>query len=488
MKMKMYLFNKGEIVSSYKSSKMVFGVVVALGASLGGCSKATPTQSTAILGQPSTSSTRVQGNFSVAVYAVDSSNHAIQPALYSDTNRSSGFQLVAGKSYIFKITSSIANASFKLTYTNIDIPAAPSSAPITLKLGDNLVQAPAAADYSFVITPVASSSIQAISKTYQANVSCANPTFSAADLVPSSIGVAAVGGNNLFNYSSSSVVNPVNHGQAPFLCAWDFNGVGIIDTPFMDCNTPVNNVFIDYVGYRHVGLVVKDACNSPVTVTKLANLPYSVPSMPGNVFVHAVTSGTPVVGGTVSNSNDPRIYGVKFLATNPGNSPVPVQPSFNPNRQNHAISNFTIQASSTFGMPSSLPFGVTLTVTNITGDYTNNGGGNGTLDVSNAHLALSYVTDQAGDSSPSVQIGSNCTLSGQGIKTHFVAGPPCSGNTPNGSQNTLTVEVWGSYTCTGVAVPGGNPVNITGSFDGSKSISDSCYSGGGGGGVTPIGL
>jgi hypothetical protein len=468
------------------SCLVAFSLVVGFG----GCAKSSTTPPKTVTGQASITTAALQTAFSVSVFASDSAKNPISPALYSDANKSSSFQLTAGKAYIFKLASNVSSLKFNMTYVNVDLPGATVSASVSLSVGNNYVVAPAAADYSFVITPVTSSSVQALAKTYQASVSCANPSFSTKDLTPANIKVTAAGTSasttNLYTFDASNVVNAVNQGQPPFLCAWDYNGTGIVDSGFTACGTPSTNIYVTYVGKRNVGLIVKDACNSPVSVTQLSNLTYPNMTFPGNTYIQVATSGTGVVGGSIANSNDPRIYGVSYLSTNPGWNPV--LPSFNPNSSDHSISNFNIISNWTYGMPSSLNFGVGITVGGILGDYTNNGSGNGTLDVSHATASISYTTDQNGDSAPAVpSLGGTCTLSNQRIISNYSSGPPCAAGT-TGDQSTLSIEVMGNISCQQITVPGGNAITITGSFDGMKTISNACAGGGGGGGISPVGF
>jgi hypothetical protein len=466
-----------------------FGTLVLLVGS--GCQEL-PSDGTSTVSQDTSAVSSGQGQqtqFGLSVYATDSANQAIRPALFDDANSSTAIQLTAGKKYIFALTSNSSRAQFVLNSTNIDLPNAPASAPVALTVGQNLITAPAAGDYAFKVAVAGSG--QGAGKTYQANASCQNPTFSASDLTPANITVAAGSGTNLYSFSAKNVVTGAG-GMGPYLCAWNYTGAwdtagaGIIDSAFTDCSQTAQDIYVNYVSTRKVGLIVKDACNTAIKVSNTVNLPNSLNllSMPGkgsgNVFITGVVSAA-----TGAVKNDLRIDGVNYLATNAPNNDI-VQPNWG---SNAGSGSFTIQALKDYNQPSSVKFGMKLNITGITNSFDpKTGAGANSFSMANAKLAeLDYTTDQAGDSSPAVALsGTNCTMSNTGAKAVFVSGTPCTGGN-SGDTNRWTVEVWGDYKCLGVSAGGNSSVTIQGSFDGLYLQVDSCYGGGGGGGgVVPV--
>lgn len=400
--------------------------------------------------------------------------------VYSDANPSTALTLTSGIAYDFRLagTNVPTGTTFTLQATDIDtVNATPSST--TLSLGDNTYTLPSAGDYLLTLSAIGSASTTIAGNSYQASVSCANPTFTASSLTPQGISVSAGSGSNLYNFSAASVTTNAN-GMAPYLCAWDVDGDGIQDTPFSACGTTVSNIYVNYVGTRNIGLLVKDSCNTSVTVSNSSQLAYTVPAMPGNVFIYGQITNA---SGTALT--DTRVNGVNYLATNSGGFDI-VQPSYSPGASGKGT--FTINSSLNYGMPSSLPFGMQLDVGNIS-DTLSVSQMTGTVDASQATLnQLSYVTDQAGDQDPARTLtGSNCVLTNPGAQVKFQQGTPCSAGT-TGDNNSADVEVWGNYTCTLSDAAGSS--TITGSFDGIAHLADNCQGGGGGGGggITPIQL
>ena len=413
------------------------------------------------------------GSISLQVY------NSAGSLLYSDANASTSLQLTSGLAYNFQLSGSNvpAGTSFTLQATNIDIiNGTPTST--TLVLGSNSFSPPTPGDYLFTISATGSSSALVATRTYQASVICANPNFTANSLNPSAITVTAGSGSNLYNYSASGVTASAN-GMAPYLCAWDLDGDGIQDTPFADCGTAVSNDYANYVGTRTIGLIVKDSCNVAQTVTNSQNLAYTVPSMPGNVFIFGQLSNP-----TSSAATDSRIDNVTYLATNSGGYNI-VKPIYSPGANGQA--SFTISSSMTYGQLSSQPFGMELDIGNIS-DTLNISTMTGTVNVSAATLNKTvYSTDEAGDAAPVRTLsGTNCTLTNPGAQVKFLQGTPCSAGV-TGDNNSVDVEVWGDYVCT-VSDSGGSTL-ITGSFDGVANLADNCSGGGGGGGgIVPVGL
>lgn len=399
----------------------------------------------------------------VSVIVKDSSGNVV----YTDANPNSSLNLVAGLNYqlILDTSGAPAGSVYSLEYTNIGVVASPKVVK-ALAAGSNAISLPAAGDYSLKVI-ISSQGSPDVSQSYQAAVACANPSFNADSLDASKISVT--GNTNVYSYSAAGVTANAN-GMAPYKCAWDPTGVGIIDSDFISCDQAFS-AYVNYVGVRKVGLIVKDSCNIPVTISKSLNLLYTEPSMPGNVFIYGVLSG-------LAATPDPRIDSVEYLATNVAGNNI-VQPSY-------GGGTFTISAFKSYGMPSSVKFGMQIKVKGIV-DNLNPVDGSGTIDASNAFISqISYVTDQAGDQAPTVTLtGSSCVLSNQGAKAMPTAGTPCSAG-QSGTNNMISVEVWGHYVCTNVK-NADRSVTITGDFDGTYNLVDACVGGGGGGGgIVPI--
>jgi hypothetical protein len=411
------------------------------------------------------------GHVSLSVF--DSSGNLV----YSDTDAATALLLTSGVTYDLQLTGTDVPAGtiFTLQATNVDaVDGATTS--VVLTLGDNSYVPPTPGDF---VLDLSSANTSIAPEIYQASIQCAQPTFTAASLSGAGIVVTAGSGSNLYDYSASGVVTAAN-GMAPYLCAWDLNGDGTQDTPFRDCGTTVSNEYVDYVGSRNVGVLVKDACNTTQSVRAAETLAYTVPAMPGNVFIFGQVSGA---SGTAQG--DPRIDGVSYLATNSGGHNI-VQPSYTSGTAGRGA--FTIQAPLIYGLPSSVSFGMELDLTGFS-DTLNVSAGTGTVDASAAVLSrVLYSTDEAGDQSPPRSlVGTPCTLTQPGANVVFQQGTPCSAGT-TGDQNSADVEVWGDYVC--VVSDGAGTATVTGSFDGISHLADSCVGGGGGGGggINPVQL
>ncbi len=410
----------------------------------------------------------LSGNVQMSI--MDASGRTI----YSDTGTGQALTFKAGVNYMLDLnaTGFPTGTQFSLQMTPTDVV---SGATVTVPLspGSNSFSVPTQGDYSWQLV-AADTGYQSRSKYYLANVTCTNPTFTVNSLDPSAIAVSPGSNSNLYNFSASGVVAHAN-GTQPYLCAFDPTGTGIVDTAFTDCSQALNNFYVNYVGTRNVGVIVKDACNTEYAVSNSVNLNYSVPAMPGNVFIFGQISNA-----TGTAQQDSRVNYVNYLATNSGGNNI-VQPHY-------SNGTFQITASQNYGMPSSLPFGMQITVKGIQ-DNLSLSNMSGLLNASNAYIsALSYSTDEAGDAETAVTLNStNCSLSNQGARVLFVQGNPCSSSGMTGDQNSATVEVWGQYTCS-VSDTGGG-AQITGKFDGLTHIADNCAGGGGGGGgIVPIQL
>lgn len=397
--------------------------------------------------------------------------------VYSSSSGTQAANLLAGQAVELQVNSSNlpSGATVSISVTNDSVVgSSPQVIPVT---SASVSYTPTVqGDYSFTLTVANSSGSTVVTKYFALNVQCASPTFTASSLNGAGLAVTAGSAENLFNFSAANVVTSAD-GQAPYQCAFDLTGVGIVDTPFAPCSQAVTNQYVPYINTRNIGVVVKDACNTSQTITNAQNLVAATPAMGvGNVFIEGVVSNET---GTVAT--DPRINNVNYLWTNT-NGNVPVLPQFDGNT-------FTIQASTQYSGASSVPFGVQIVVAGIGGTFNLDTNPTGTVDMASAYVqSISYATDEAGDQNPSVTLSSStCTTTGLFSKVVPVVGAPCANNTETGSNNSATVEIWGTYTCTKVSDAGG-AATMSGEFDGLTQMSDSCVGGGGqgGGGIVPV--
>src|SRR5262249_50526743 len=153
-----------------------------------------------------------------------------------------------------------AGTAFSLVETNID-QVQQQSSTLSLSAGNNFLTAPAAGNYVFKLK-ISSAPYISLSRQYEVQVTCANPTFTAA--IPDRTKIDVAGTNNASTYSAAAVIAAAN-GQPPYSCAWDPTGTGIMDTPLADCGNPAT-VYVNYVTTRKIGLIVKDACNTTYTI------------------------------------------------------------------------------------------------------------------------------------------------------------------------------------------------------------------------------
>lgn len=414
---------------------------------------------------------------SLSIY--DASSGAL---VYSDAGGPGSVSLVGGKAY--KIQVAVSNAGSapvsKVTVMNSSIPAlALHPSVLTMNSSGSGQFTAVAGQYSFQLN-VMNGNAQAVAKSYTGSASCPNPNasgFTASSLNASGLAVSLAGSNNLFSYNASSVVSGAN-GVAPYQCAYDLNGTGIVDTAFTDCGA--HDYYSNFLGSRNVNVVVVDSCGVSASVSKSVSFSGNVPAMgAGNVFIAGQVSSD-----TGTAASDPRIDNVDYLATNQNPSYDIVQPNF---AMSGGKGTFQIQSSLNYGQPSSLPFGITINVSGITGTFNLSSNPTGTVVTSGAKVSsIVYSTDQNGDQDPAVSMSSSsCTTGGISAKVTPVVGQPCSSGT-SGDNNSATVEVWGTYTCTNVSDSGGS-VTISGSFDGLTDMADGCSGGGGGGGgIAPI--
>lgn len=402
--------------------------------------------------------------------------------IYSDSNPSGSLVLNAGQTYNFDltVTNAPAGTSYSLVMTNVD---QLTETPITVPLvsGDNSFTVPNAGNYTWQLELTATGySMQ--TKNYTADVTCPSPTFTANSLTSSAITVTAGTGSNLYNFSAVGVAADAN-GTPPYVCAWDFTGVGIVDSGFADCNTVLNNQYVNYVATRNIGVIVMDACNTAYSISNPQALNYTEPALgAGNVFIFGQTSGA-----TGNAATDPRSNNVTYLATNSGGNNIVIP--------HYGSGSFTIEAFDKYGMPSSVNFGVEIQLQGFTDTIQDSSSGGmtpnmtPTIDTSGVTIkSVTYVTDQAGDQVPSVTFSSSsCTLTNLNATALYVAGQPCATGT-TGDQNGTTVEVWGHYSCSMVS-GSGTTMTFAGDFDGLDKLADSCSGGGqGGGGIVPISL
>lgn len=387
--------------------------------------------------------------------------------IYSDAVAGSSLKLKAGQTYKIMLqgTSVPAGSTFDLQSTRTDVIGA-SSQITSLNLGSNSFTVPTQGDYNWKIVSH-SSMVQVAPKAYQAEVSCANPALSASSLNANNISVSQASPNN-YNFSAANVVSSANQ----YTCAWDMTGTGIVDTGFKDCSQTVK-LYTNDVGTRKVSLIVKDSCNTTVTVSKSVNLSYSIPQTgQQNVFIFGKFSN-----GAGLASTDARLANVEYLADNKGGGFT---------QAHYGNGQFTIQSSVKYGQLSSSDFGVKIALTGLS-DSLNVSSLSGTVDASNARIAsVTFLTDRAGDQSPAVSLKStSCTLSNQNAIVTKVSGSPCASGT-SGDNNQIKVEVYGDYTCT-MQGPAGTTATFSGKFDGLDLQADSCSGGGGGGGgVVPV--
>jgi hypothetical protein len=441
------------------------GIVLAIGAMMiSGCGGigAAKTNMNAVLSAPNQQFIQSQMHISVSGNGAN----------YSDSTPNSSLIVKMGLSYVLnlQVQNAAAGASYSIQATNLD-DVNPTPINLNVAVGNNTISFPAKGNYQIKLMASAAG-LGSQSKIYQAEVQCANPSFSQASLA--SVNLSVSGNNNSYTFSSSGVAASAN-GQAPYQCAWDPTGTGIVDTAFGPCDASLGPVYGNYVLSRNIGLVVRDACNTSYTVSKPLNLAYSEPAMgAGNVFIQGVLSNA---GGTAVG--DKRVDGVTYYAQNTATNKIV--------SSQYGNGAFTIFAWQNYNMGSSVNFGMQIKVSGLVETTKLDAAtGAGAVDASNAKIAsVTYVTDQAGDQASSMSFsGKNCTLSNQGAKVLPVSGQPCTGGT-SGNQNALTVEVWGHYSCTGLVASDAS-TDIQGDFDGYYNIADSCSGGGqGGGGVPP---
>jgi hypothetical protein len=459
---------------------MVFGIACTK-SEKGGETAATPdtTSSTSIIGATSP-------RYILSVSKADASGNPTGAALYNSTSGGTSLALVEGDKYVFIITKLDSGGpyTYQVSLERVDIVSSGPSITIQGKEGNNLVNAPAPGDY--VIKIIASSGSSSFpARTFQASVTCNDPVSLNAAGIEATVSVAGAGTDNLYNYSAT--VGAGAGGSAPYICAWDFNGDGSRDSYFVSCGTAFNNIYENYVGNRKVGLIVKDSCNTSVSVQALRSIPVQgltgrTPG-DGSVFIHGkITGGTGAAAShpaVFNNTGDPSDY----WATN-NFVRKPVHTSF---RAQGMDSSFTIASDQfTYGAPSSVTFGMKIEMSKLSVVTLGDTVATTTVNATNAVISsVDYSTDRVGDGQPALKLsGGTCTLTDQGLEVIEVKGTPCAPGTTNPDfgdrEMRWTFHAWGRYSCTNLTGPA-STANIMGEFDGFDDLIDGCVGGGQGG-------
>lgn len=383
----------------------------------------------------------------ISISITDSSGEEI----YSDFNSSTSLKLKAQTAYnlIISAPGAPSNTSFQMVSTKINT-VSQTSTTHAMHAGSNSLTVPVPGDYAWKITAQAPGLLP-ITLTYMADVTCLNPSFTADSLNPQAITVSQSAPYNLYNYNLAGVTSGAN-GMAPYTCALDATGVGILSHTFTSCSSGFSNVYVNYIGLRNVGVVVKDACNITHSISNPTHLPYTMPTRGGNTtFISGYT--TNAAGSAV---NDPRVDKVTYLATNAGTFDRAVSARL-------GGGTFGIEGAINYGQNQSVLFGLSLGLRNIS-DNIDLLSGTGTVNMSNARISrVDYTTDQAGDHALSVALSStNCTLSNQGSQVSFVPEMVCSYTGQTLSR--ATVKIWGHYVCTVISNSTGS-TRIEGDFN-----------------------
>lgn len=403
--------------------------------------------------------------------------------IYSDDVPNSSLQLKAGQMYSasLAVANALPGATYKLVATQVNVLNGLSLPAVVIVPGTNVPLAlPANGQGEYALKLIATvPGAPDVTKLYTADVQCAQPSFTADSLNADGLTVSS-SGNNLYAFSAAGVVGNAN-GMGPYTCAFDPTGTQTQDTAFGSCDQAVT-AYVNYVGPRTVGLLVKDACFTVQSVSKQLTLPATTPAKP---------SDTPFISAQISNAmgavqNDSRVSGVQYLATNTSNAQTKSGNVVQPAYSNGA---FSIQSVYNYQLPSSVNFGIQIQLAGLT-DTINVAAGTGSISAANAQIKkVVYTTDQRGDQSSQVQMQSqSCTLSQQGATVKFVQGQPCNPGM-SGDNNSATVEVWGHYSCPQIKnADGSSTAAIEGDFNGLTNMADSCVGapGGSGGGIVPI--
>lgn len=454
---------------SNQSPRMITALVLCAALPLSGCYKTAED----VVRQASNvgSNGSIPSNVSVSMKV---SNSAGQVLFDSSSSLNNGFRTKAGENLLLdaRIQNFKPGMSATIQINNSSTPANTLAGKFTTNAEGKISAsfAPASSGDYLMRAQVLQNNQVISNETFVASVECANPTFAASSLDGTAISVS--GNNGVSTYSASGVVSRAN-GQAPYRCAFDFNGDGVVDSQLQNCANSQTDILSTYVINRKISVVVADACNTSHTVSKSVVLPAATPAMPGNVFIAAQNSA---MSGC---ANDIRAADVTYRAQNgiSSKTPAPCKPIYN-------NGSFTLECLQNFGMPHSKSFGMKIDVSGL-GVY-NLALNPGTIDASNAKVSgIRYTTDELSDAAPALQFASsNCTSTVQ-ARVLNAQGIPCAAGESTTAQEA-TIEVWGSFTCTNVANACGS-MTVTGKFDGLYRMADSCIGGGeGGGGIVPI--
>ncbi len=421
--------------------------------------------------------------FSLCVYNAVGAQ-ADGAAIYCDKNAGTSLQMIAGKSYVFQITSESDGGPYvyRTQLQRVDLLSSIPSAPLDLNAGANLFTAPSAGDYAIRIAVVDGGTVFP-ARTFQTAIACNNPTpLSVGGLNLAGINVS--GGANVFSFSSAGVVSGGVGGQAPYICAWDYNGDGTRDSAYADCSVARNNVYVNHHGTRLVGILVKDSCNTTVSATVSRSLMPAPTRTPGDasVFIHGVVSNATGAAASHRGVNNVNYWGINNQ-TVAGRTVVTsvLQP-------NGANSTFAMASAYSYGQPSSVEFGQRISLSGLNVQL---GANLASTSISAASAVMSNIqfnTDQSGDNQLPLQLaGTTCTLTDQGARVLEVLGTPCAAGQSNatwGQAMRWTFHVWGRYECTNVSASGAS-ATITGEFDGLDDVNDGCVGGGQGQGGNP---
>jgi len=251
------LANKGVVMSNGRPLKTIIlcGGILAITACSNNYVPISSSENANILSSTSVAQVKV----SMKIY--DSSNAVV----YDDSNSASSLVLKANENYNLSLTpsQSLSGLSYNMALTKTSVVNA-AAQNISLQAGANSFSVPSQGDYTMKLA-VSAPSMLTLTKNYTASVTCSSPTFTANSLDASKISVSAGAVNNLFNISASGITANAN-GLAPYTCAFDPTGSGIIDTGFVDCASSIANFYNNYVATRNVAVMVKDSCGTVYTV------------------------------------------------------------------------------------------------------------------------------------------------------------------------------------------------------------------------------
>ncbi len=488
-------------------------------------------------GDPSAIQKNITPGMNLTVYETDAAGKPLGSPVYSDSKKIFGLYLVSSKTYDFqmKFTGNISNTETSSLVFQQVVPdgATPDGATpksITLHSGSNLVSTlPEPSDYLLKFYRGNSTSGSPL-KTYQVGITCGGAqkekTLAALDIAKDNVQLSAslssklkndagdtiTADNNVFDFSATGLPKPPT--GTNYLCAWDYTGVGIVDSPFQDCSTgsaTSNAIYVpflgkddtyqltgSYSGARNVTLYVKDSrCNASVLVQNSKQkspftFPINAPALGDlKTFIHALVA--PSAGST--GPYQPRISPIDFLMTNQGKYGL-VSAVVGADASNHKIKGFTISANLSYGQTLSVPFGIQMEVSNLDLDYgaqpmvSRNPPPVANLTptplplgvAANPVAKITFTTDQAGDSLAQIVARSSaCTLSNF-TTTANVTSSPCTNQGTAAAmvpiERQITVFFGAEFTCRNVPTPNSDKtIDIKGAFYGSQMTTDSCPGG-----------